>query len=279
MKHPELCTREVVDGVAVLRFNRPDHLNGMTGNMEVAYYERLLEAESDPEIRAIVVTGTGRGWCPGADLATRPGPDDEPLPNTIMPTTIPLGIGLPIVAAINGACAGMGLALALQCDLRLAAPGVKFTTAFARRGLIAEYGLAWLLRDIAGRAVALDLLLSARVVRSEEMHELGLVNRIVDADELLDDAIRTARALGTESSPASIATIKHQLGRVATQTLPEAMAEADELMYESLTGADVAEGIASFLEKRPADFPPLGSGTRFGWMDDRDASAGKALEG
>ncbi len=268
MNHPDLCTTETIDGVAVLRFNRPDRLNGMTGNMEVAYYERLLAAEADPMVRAIIVTGTGRGWCPGADLAARTGPDDQPLPNTIMPTTIPIGIGKPMIAAINGACAGMGLALALQCDVRLAAPGVKFTTAFAQRGLIAEYGLAWLLREIAGRAVALDLLLSARVVRSEEMAELGLVNRVVDDDALLDEALDLARSLGANSSPASMATIKRQTNRAATQSLPEAMAEADELMYQSLRGADVAEGVQSFLDKRPAAFAPLGEGTRFDWMDD-----------
>lgn len=269
MKHPELCLAETIDGVAVLRFNRPDRLNGMTGNMEVAYYERLLAAEADPEVRAIVVTGEGRGWCPGADLAAERGPDDEPLPNTKLPTTIPLGIGKPMIAAINGPCAGMAFALALQCDVRIAVPGVKFTTAFAQRGLVAEYGLAWLLNEIAGRAVALDLLLSARVLRSEEMLELGLLTRIVEPDALLDSAIETARQLGTTSSPASMATIKHQVNRVPQQSAVEAMAEADALMYESLEGADVREGITSFLEKRPAAFAPLGAGSSFAWMDER----------
>ena len=116
--------------------------------------------------------------------------------------------------------------------------------------------------------MALDLLLSARVVRSEEMLDLGLLNRVVDADTLVDDAIELAATLGSGSSPASMATIKRQTTRSATQSLTEAMAEADELMYQSLRGADVAEGVQSFLDKRPATFAPLGEGTRFGWMDD-----------
>jgi len=164
MDHPELCLYEVVDGVATLTFNRPDRLNGMIGNMELAYFRRLLQAESDDEVVAIIVTGAGKGWCPGADLAYTPGEEDEPLPNTVLPNSTPLGINKPIIAAINGACAGAGLGLALMCDFRIAAEGAKFTTAFSQRGLIAEYALAWHLTQIAGRAVALDLLLTARVV-------------------------------------------------------------------------------------------------------------------
>ena len=267
MTDVDLCRYEVADQVATITFNRPDRMNAMTGNMELQYFERLLQAEADDDVRAIVVTGAGRGWCPGADLAYRPGPDDQPLPNTSIATTVPLDIAKPVIAAINGACAGMGLALALMCDIRIAAAGAKFTTAFAKRGLIAEYGLAWHLAEIAGRAVALDLLLSARIVLADEMAQLGLVNRVVPAEEVVTAAVEVARSLAESVSPASMATIKRQVLGAPGQTSHEAMADADELMHESLRGADVAEGIASFIEKREPRFAPLGHGTTFGWMD------------
>ena len=266
MKHPELCLYEVDDGIATLTFNRPDRLNGMTGNMELAYLERLLQAEADDAVRVIIVTGAGKGWCPGADLAYTPGEGDEPLPNTVLPNGTPLSIGKPIIAAINGACAGAGLGHALMCDFRIAAAGAKFTTAFSQRGLIAEYGLAWHLTQIAGRATALDLLLTARVLIAEEMLELGLVNSVVQREDLFDAARALGRQLADDVSPASMATIKHQVQREASMALPDAMAHSNSLMVESLQGADVSEGVLSFLEKRPAAFAPLGSGTAFQWM-------------
>lgn len=264
----DLCLYDVDNQVAVLTFNRPDRMNGMTGNMEVAFYERLRQAEADNDVRAIVVTGAGRAWCPGADLAYRPGEGDEPLPNTKIPTTTLLDIRKPVIAAINGACAGMAFALALMCDFRIAASGAKFTTAFAQRGLIAEYGLAWHIIEIAGRATALDLLLTARVLRAEEMHELGLVNRVVPPEDVLSEAAALARSLASTSSPASMATIKRQVLDASASTVRDAMSEADTLMYESIDGADVREGIQSFLDKRPVDFAPLGHGTTFAWMED-----------
>lgn len=263
----DLCTSSIEQGVAVLSFDRPDSMNGMTGDMEVAYFQRLLDAEADPAVRVIVVTGTGRAFCPGADLAHRPGESEEPLPNQAMPRTIPLGISKPMIAAINGACAGVGLAYALQCDVRFAVNGAKFTTAFARRGLIAEYGMAWLLHAIAGRQVALDLLLSARVVLAEEAAQLGIISKSVEADDLMPRVMAYASDLAANASPASIATIKHQINTEPAMTAQDALTDAEGLMYESLAGADVVEGITSFLEKRQVDFPSLGEGTSFRWMD------------
>ncbi len=262
----DLCTSSIENGVALLSFNRPDSMNGMTGDMEVAYFRRLLAAEADPAVRVIVVTGAGRAFCPGADLAHRPGEDEEPLPNGSMPRTIPLDISKPMIAAINGACAGVGLAYALQCDVRFAAHGAKFTTAFARRGLIAEYGMAWLLHSIAGRQVALDLLLSARVVLAEEAAELGIISKAVPGDDLMPTAMAYASDLAANASPASMATIKHQVNAELSMSASDALMNAEALIRESLAGADVIEGINSFLEKRQVDFAPLGDGTSFGWM-------------
>ncbi|MDH3679249.1 MAG: enoyl-CoA hydratase-related protein [Acidimicrobiia bacterium] len=263
----DLCAYEVDDAVAILSFNRPESMNGMTGNMEVAYFERLRQAEADDDVRVIVLTGKGRGFCPGADLAHEAGTDDHSLPNRTIPRTTPLDIAKPMIAAINGACAGVGLAYALQCDVRFAARGVKLTTAFARRGLIAEYGMGWLLDRIAGRAVALDLLLSGRVILADEAARLGIVNDVVEPDELMTRVFAYAADLAVNVSPASMATIKHQLNTEPELSAHDALANAEALMAESLAGADVAEGVGSFLERRQVDFPPLGRGTRFGWMD------------
>jgi enoyl-CoA hydratase/carnithine racemase len=266
MRHPELVLYEMVDGIATLTFNRPDRLNGMTGNMELAYYERLLHADADDMVKAIVVTGAGKGWCPGADLAYEPGPDDLPMPNEVLPNSTPLAIRKPIIAAINGACAGAGFGLAMMCDFRIAAAGAKFTTAFSQRGLVAEYGVAWHLTQIAGRAVAIDLLMTARVVLAEEMADLGLVNKVVSPDQVLPESMAVARHLAENVSPASMATIKHQVLLESQMSAEEALAHSNSLMYESLRGGDVGEGVLSFLEKRQANFASLGDGTVFEWM-------------
>jgi len=266
MTTEELCTYTVDAGVAVIAFNRPDSMNGMTGNMEVAYFEHLLRAEADDDVRVVVVTGNGRAFCPGADLAHRPGPQDQPLPNALLERTTPLEISKPMIAAINGACAGVGLAYALQCDTRFAVETAKITTAFSRRGLIGEYGMAWLINAIAGRQVALDLLLSARVILGSEAAELGINNGAYKADELMDHVMAYASDIAANVSPASMATIKHQVNTEPAMSAHDALHHAEGLMRESLQGSDVGEGIASFLEKRAVDFPPLGKGTTFDWM-------------
>ncbi len=258
-----LCTYEIDDSVATLAFNRPEQMNGMTGDMEVAYFGRLLQAQADPAVRVIVVTGTGRGFCPGADLAHRPGEGQEPLPNGSVSTRTPLEITKPMIGAINGACAGVGLAYALQCDFRVAAAGVKFTTAFARRGLIGEYGMPWLLQQISGRATALDLLITARVFLAEEALRLGIVNRVVEPDALMSSVKELALDIAMNVSPASAAVVKYQVATQAEMDAHQAMDQSDDLMRQSLKGSDVTEGIASFLERRAVAFPSLGEGTTF----------------
>lgn len=272
----ELCLYDVTDGVATISFNRPERNNGMTGEMELRYLTLLQQANADPAVRAIVVTGTGRAFCPGADLGRARVEGEEPLPNTKIPVTYALGVDKPTIAAINGACAGVGVAHSLFCDVRIAAAGAKFTTAFARRGLIAEYGLAWILPRIAGRGVALDLLMSARVFTAEEALAMGLVNRVVPADQVLAEAIAYAKDLAQNVSPASMATIKRQVSRYETNyDLDGALADSHALMHQSIKGADVGEGIGSYLEKRQAAFAPLGEGSRFPWMEPK-APAGTA---
>ena len=144
-----------------------------------------------------------------------------------------------------------------MCDLRFAAEDAKLTTAFARRGLVAEHGISWILPRLVGPARALDLLLSGRVVLGEEAQTLGLVNRALPARALLEETLDYARELAVNCSPASMATMKRQVYADLERTLPEALAEADRLMLESFTAPDFVEGVASFLERRDPRFAAL----------------------
>jgi len=249
---------EVEGSVATITLDRPERHNAWTSRMGEQYFDHLERAAADPDVRAIVVTGAGRSFCPGLDMG---GLADVASAGAAeggtRPQTFPLGIPKPIVCAINGACAGIGLSLALMCDIRFAAAGAKLTTAFARRGLVAEHGTSWLLPRLVGTARALDLLLSARVVLAEEARELGLVNFVVPREEVLAAAQAYARDLAAHASPTSMSVIKRQVLRHVDLSLDEAMAESNALMAESLRRPDVAEGVASFVERRPPRFAPL----------------------
>jgi enoyl-CoA hydratase/carnithine racemase len=170
-----------------------------------------------------------------------------------------LNVPKPVIAAVNGACAGIGMVQALMCDIRFAAAGAKFTTAFARRGLIAEYGMSWILPRLAGTSRALDLLFSARVVLAEEALELGLVNRVVPAEHLLDEALAYAADIAVNCSPTSMSIMKQQVYRDISRDLVTAHDDAIELMKASLRRPDFREGVASYLQKRPPSFQPLES--------------------
>jgi enoyl-CoA hydratase/carnithine racemase len=261
----EVVQRQVRDGVALLTLNRPDRLNAWTAEMERVYFGMLEECAQAEEIRVIVVTGAGRGFCAGADMhdlqALGDGQVDVDAETALerRPQTFPLSIGKPIIAAINGACAGIGLVQALMCDVRFAAEGAKLTTAFARRGLVAEHGISWMLPRLIGPARALELLLSGRVVLAEEAQALGLVNRVLAPETLLEGTLDYARELVVNCSPASMATIKRQVYADLDRALPDALAGADELMLESFTAPDFVEGVTSFLEQRDPRFAPLGA--------------------
>ncbi|HUB73804.1 MAG TPA: enoyl-CoA hydratase [Solirubrobacteraceae bacterium] len=269
----------VEDGVAVLTLNRPERLNAWTAEMESSYFGLLERCASDERVRVIVVTGAGRGFCAGADMgqlqqlgasageaASANGEREhgdaasangERDPHGRRPQSFPLSIPKPIVAAVNGACAGIGLVQALMCDVRFAAAGAKLTTAFARRGLVAEHGISWMLPRLVGPSRALELLLSGRVVLAEEALELGLVNRVLAPEQLLDATLAYARELAVNCSPASMATIKRQVYADLERPLAQALANADRLMLASFAAPDFVEGVASFVEKREPRFAPL----------------------
>lgn len=162
-----------------------------------------------------------------------------------------------MIAAINGPCAGLGFVMAMMCDIRLAAAGAKLTTAFARRGLIAEYGLSWVLPRVAGASAALDLLLSGRTFLAEEAERLGVVDRLTEEGRAGEEAHAYAVELARYSSPASMATIKRQLYDDLEQGLAQATAAAVDQMEQSFGRPDFREGAESFVERRAPDFPPL----------------------
>jgi enoyl-CoA hydratase/carnithine racemase len=245
--------------VLLVTLNRPDRLNAWNDELEDRYFELLDEAEADPEVRAVVLTGAGRGFCAGADMdileqasGTATTPFERPRERTR-----PLELRKPLIAAVNGAAAGLGFVETLYCDVRFAVPEAKFTTAFVRRGLIAEYGCAWLLPRIVGAGRALDLLISGRVVLGSEAHEFGLVDFLESPEALVGAAVEYAADLAQSCSPASMAVIKGQVQRALDSSLDAALHEAQEQMRESFSRPDVKEGVDSYLQRRPPQFPPL----------------------
>jgi enoyl-CoA hydratase/carnithine racemase len=267
---------DVSGRIATLTLNRPEKLNAWTPTMEHEVQAAMLEADGDAQVRVIILTGAGRGFCAGADMQTLDqvagaghsldemrqamagwlhGPriagsrDDFQKTYSYFPA-----ISKPVLAAINGPAVGLGLVLALYCDIRIASDQARFGTAFARRGLIAEHGISWMLPRLVGLAAAFDLLYSARVIDASEALRLGLVSRIVPHESLLGQVRAYAEELATAVSPRSLRVMKRQVYHALFQTLGEAIDTANEEMLQSFLSADFREGVAHFLEKRPPAF-------------------------
>jgi enoyl-CoA hydratase/carnithine racemase len=257
--------------VATVTLNRPDKLNAWTRTMEQEVRRAMQQAASDDGVRVIVMTGAGRGFCAGADMSLLQDVVERrvhPLPDTN--SAAPDGdraradfrrqysyfpaIPKPVIAAVNGPCVGLGLVIATFCDLRFASEEAKFGTAFARRGLIAEYGLAWLLPKIVGHANALDVLLSARMFGAHEALRMGLVNQVFPAATFAESVSAYAKELADQVSPRSTRVIKRQVYDAMFQTLAEALDTATEEMRASLQCEDFREGVAHFVEKRAPAF-------------------------
>jgi len=259
--------------VATITLNRPDKLNAWTRTMEQEVRQATFEAAADDRVRVIVITGAGRGFCAGADMSllqdvverrVHPHPDAPASGGTANADAARAdfrrqysyfpAIPKPVIAAINGPAVGLGLVIAMFCDLRFASEDAKFGTAFARRGLIAEYGLAWLLPKVIGHAHALDILLSARVFGAHEALRMGLVNQVFPAANFAEGVDTYASELAEQVSPRSMRVIKHQVYEAMFQTLGQAMDTATEEMRASLQCEDFKEGVAHFLEKRAPAF-------------------------
>lgn len=254
---PVLC--RVSGGVATVTLNRPERMNAWTPAMEQRWFEVLDALLVDPGVRAVVLTGAGRGFCAGLDAAhvTARSSGAEDAPTRTRPLSGLAAFPKPVVAAVNGPAVGLGLALALCCDVRFASPAARFVPMFSRLGLAPEFGTTWLLPRIVGHSVALDLLLSSRTVAAEEAVALRLADRLVPGDELLPAAEQYARSLAQHCSPLSMAAAKHQL--LADQHRPLEASEAESSAHNrSQQGrAEFREGGAARRERRLPEFPPL----------------------
>lgn len=264
---------EVSDGVATITLNRPDKLNAWTATMEREVRAAIEAADADENARVIVLTGAGRGFCAGADMSllsmiAGQGVDERVRAQALGSGTSREGVrpdfqrkysyfpavGKPVIAAINGPVVGLGLVIALYCDIRLASDAARFGTAFSRRGLIAEYGLAWLLPRIVGLPNALDLLFSARMVDAAEAHRIGLANAVFPQDIFQAKVREYARDLAANVSPRSMRVMKKQVYEGMFQSLVEAFDIAENEMLASLQCDDFKEGVAHFVEKRAPNF-------------------------
>ena len=244
-------------GVLVLTLHRPDRRNMWTLAMEEEFYSCLDRATADDRVRVIVVTGAGHTFCPGLDPDVL---DSIRAGNRYTinrrPQTYATTVPKPVIGAINGACAGIGLAQALCFDYRFAARGAKFTTAFAKRGLPAEDASAWILSRLAGPAHAMDLLASGRVFLADEAHRLGVVQRLSAPGAVLDDAVAYAREMAATVSPVALAMIKSQLWRDSESTMDQARVRAQYLLAQAKAQPDFHEGVRSLVEGRPPAFEP-----------------------
>jgi enoyl-CoA hydratase/carnithine racemase len=264
----------VADRIATITLNRPDKLNAWTAVMEREVRAAIAEGEKDENVRVIVLTGAGRGFCAGADMSllstvAEQGLDEARRAQAVQPTSgggegvradfrkkysyFP-AVSKPVIAAINGPVVGLGLVLALYCDIRLASDAARFGTAFAQRGLIAEYGLAWILPRLVGHANALDLLFTARMIDAPEALRVGLVNQVYPRETFLERVKEYSSHLASNVSPRSLRVIKRQVYEAMFQTLAESFEASEREMLASLQCEDFKEGVAHFIEKRAPHF-------------------------
>lgn len=263
---------EVAERVATITLCRPERMNTWTGRMHTEYRWALAEADSDSGVRVIVVTGEGRAFCAGADARALEGHiekggydsglREEPArpgfgvrPEFDASFAYQFGIGKPIIAAINGPAAGVGLVIACYADVRFAAAGAKLTTAHGKLGLPAEYGLSWLLPRIVGLSYANDMLLSSRVVLADEAARMGLVNAVLPPEELLAHTYAYARELATRVSPSSMRETKWQIYTDLHRDAASAVDASEALLERMTREPDYAEGVRAFIEKRLPEWP------------------------
>lgn len=268
----------VADRVATVTLNRPDRLNAWTATMETELRAAMAGAARDDDVRVILLTGAGRGFCAGADMSmlqSSAGESPEEaaarrreeaelrvaIPNRLdVPGDFSRrycyfpSVPKPVIAAVNGPAAGLGMVMSLYCDVRLAGDAAFFTTAFSRRGLIAEHGIDYMLVNLVGPAAALDMLLSARRVGADEALQRGLVNAVFPAESFAADARAYALELAGSVSPRSMRVMKEQVWRTLGLRLGDAVRIANEEMIASLASEDFREGVAHFVEQRAPAF-------------------------
>lgn len=262
---------EVADRIATITLSRPHRRNAWTGRMHAAYRQALEQAELDSAVRAIVVTGAENSFCVGADSAALDGHVDkggydsglrsEPaMPGAGVDERFEadfayhFALTKPVVAAINGAAAGVGLVLACYADIRFAVPGAKLTTAHGRLNLPAEYGLSWLLPRLIGAARATELLFTSRVFTTDEAHDIGLIHELHEPDALLPETHRWTKALLSDVSAGSLAASKRQLYTDLHGDIRSAVEDAQRRLDQMTTEPDYARGVRALLDREPPKF-------------------------
>jgi enoyl-CoA hydratase/carnithine racemase len=260
---------EKSDRVATVTLNRPERMNAWRGQLEHEMRDAMTDAEADPNIGAIIVTGAGRAFCAGLDMgalskiasdsgitedlaAARTG--DDLHPNFRGRFAWLIGMKTPIIGAINGACVGMGFANALHYDIRIASDRARMGTIFPRRGLALELGASWLLPRIVGLANAVELAVTGKLIDGQEAYRIGLVTRVVPHDELLPAARALASEIATQCSPLGVGHAKRMVYEHLFTDLTTACVDEDETAILMTRSADFKEGIKAFTEKRAPHF-------------------------
>jgi enoyl-CoA hydratase/carnithine racemase len=261
----------IADGIGLITLNRPQRMNAWTGRMHTEYRWCLKQLDDDPAVGAIVVTGRGRGFCVGGDAEAlsghaKKGGYDPGTPKTLAKPgfgvddrfdasfAYQFGLTKPILAAMNGPAAGVGLALACFADLRFAAAGARFTTAHGKLNLPAEYGLSWLLPRMLGLTRANELLLSSRAFTAEEALAMGLVNEVLPAGKVLERTLEYAGNLLATVSPNSLRQTRWQIYRDLHDPVDVSVRTSEMLLDRMMKEPDYAEGVSAFLEKRKPDW-------------------------
>lgn len=252
---------EIRDKVAIITFNRPECLNAWTPAMGTRYFNTLERLAKDQAVNVILVRGAGRGFCAGADLkglGNIAASGGETPDRDTRPYWYPMSIGKPIVAAIHGACYTVGLQQALCCDVRFCSSSARFAVPYAKRGLVAEVGISWLLSRVIGMPNTMEWLMSSRVVDGLQAQDAGLVSQLFEDDEaLFTGAFEYCRSIAAEASPWSLRTMKEQVYHNLMMDLLPAFEQSEQRLQEALSSQDFVEGLNAFREKRSPDFAPL----------------------
>ena len=243
----ETVIYEAADGIATVTLNRPEHLNAWNTRLGAELGDAMAEADSDDDVRAVIVTGAGRAFCAGADLSGGEfGGGDAPQLRQLWPYEV----RKPVIAAINGHAVGVGITYPMLCDVRIVAESAKVQFAFVRRGAIPELASHAIVQRVAGFSVAAELLLSGRMISGTEAAALGLASRAVPADEVIATARALAADIAANTAPVSVAVSKRLLWEAMNQSVAESM-RAENGLFGKVTGLDDArEGITAFFERR-----------------------------
>ena len=264
---PRQIATDLADRILTITLNRPERLNAWTGQMGRELIEAFDRADTDDEVRAIVVTGAGRGFCAGADLASggetfdhrkRGASEEVPRDNGGEFTLRIFESTKPVIAAINGPAVGVGATMTLPMDIRLAAEDARIGFVFARRGIVPEACSSWFLPRVVGVSRAMEWVATGRVFSAQEALEGGLVRSLHPAEQLLDAAYGLAREIAANTAPVSVALARRMMWRMLGAEHPMIAHRADSRgMFSRGQSADAVEGVTAFLEKRPARFPDL----------------------